>query len=403
MTENHEKMDPTDISVDEFFRKMHDELAFLELKEDISDPLGLPENTPLPIRLRDFTRGGLEKFSESIPAQAIVNGALWTIAIDPNFIHVDSYRDLVERALKEPESYAMSLAKKHFDRAHQLSVQLDEKNDPDKEKKLEEEFRATLISLRAAYILNKEDPAIASLYAQQLWDLGPKSGLFFMEIEKILDEVLDKDENNLLSNALLGDMHAEIGQFIKATSYYQKALENPEDSAVAEDIRRRLRSISQDTAIEEAIYYINRANYEKAYYYLQEAKRIAAEEDKEERYDIDYYYGLIDQNTGDFKSAAENFSRAIEKGGSFPDLYNGLVYALYADGQTDLAIKAAGQGLKIFEDDLRLLFNRALIYAGRGDRKAAMEDIDKILEFDNISDELFNETMKLREEISSPL
>ena len=77
------------------------------------------------------------------------------------------------------------------------------------------------------------------------------------------------------------------------------------------------------------------------------------------------------------------------------------MYALNAQNKVAEAIEVATDGLTEHPDALRLLFNRAILYADRQETTKAQEDIAEILSYDDLSDELFNEVMRLREQLNA--
>lgn len=383
--------------IDSYFREKNPRVAFIELKEQAEAAPSSLVGIPLPIRLCDFMEGLQEHFDREIPVRAILNGMVWMLAIDPAFRYTDDYKKFLQEAVKDPTGYALQLGMGHLKRAYTLQQEItDASTSVEPSDKVQEavdkEWEAALLSFRGAYILHPDEPLAAVEYARLLWREGQQS-IFLEEANHILEQVLEKDEENVAANTALGDLHEQMGQYLKATAYYSHALEHCNDETVKQELRESMTRIAPDAAIENGIYYLRRADYPHALEALMKAKA------ESNRYDTDYYLGVAYQNMSHFDAAVEAFRASLDKGGDFEDVYNGLVYALNADGKIDEALEAATEGLKQHPDALRLLFNRAVLYAQTGDNDAAEEDLKEILSFDDLSDEFFNEVMRLREQV----
>lgn len=398
--DSHNTEETTDIEA--YFRAKNTRVAFIELKEQASSAPSSLLGVPIPIRLRDFLEGVEEAFDQEIPMRAILSGMVWMLAIDPEFRYVSVYRQFLQEALKDPVGYALHLGMGHVKQAYALKDEIDQdahfhENAPhpdERDQKVNEEWEAALLSFRGAYLLNPDEPVAAVQYARLLWQSAPQSA-FLVEANHLLEEVLRKEEDDVAANTALGELQEHTGRYLKATAYYSHALAHCEHETMKEELRQSITRIAPDAAMENAIYYLRRADYDRAREALMKAKA------ESKRYDADYYLGVVYQNTGNFAAAEQAFRTALDEGGNLEDIYNGLVYALNAQNKVKEAIAAASEGLEAHPDALRLLFNRAVLYVDQGERKKAQEDIDEILSYDDLSDELFNEVMRLREQLSA--
>lgn len=388
--------------VDSFFRRQNPMVAFIELKEGATTLHAL-DGVPLPIRLIDFVEGVETSFDREIPVRALLNGMVWMLAIDPSFLYSENYRSFLQEATHDPVGYALQLGMTHYREAFRLSGErvgrseevLAEDSAGDRatqDEAIQNELLGALLSFRGAYILDPHEPMAAVQYARLLWTVG-KEDNFNEEASHILEHVLAHNPDDALANASLADLNAQMGHYLKATQYYQKALAQTEDAAVTEELRESMAQIAADAAIENAMYYLTRADYDHAMEALMQAKANST------RYEIDYYLGVAYQNTGRYDAARDAFREALEHGGKVDDVYNGLVYALNAEGELVEALNVADEGLKAFPTSLRLLFNRAIIHAELGQTKKALEDVHAVLEYDDLSDELFDQAMRLREQL----
>ncbi len=388
--------------VESYFRSLNPKVAFIELKENAEAAPSELVGIPLPIRVRDFLDGVETRFSEEIPVRALLNGMVWMLAIDPEFRYIADYRRFMEQVTKDPVGFAMDLGMNDFKQAYQLRVnrnkqsgtildeEVPEEVDESVDSSVHDLLQGALLSFRAAHLLDPHHVFAATQYARLLWQIGQED-YFVEEANHLLEHALSHDEQNPYTNAALGDLNVQLGQFLKATSYYQRAVANTSDAAVLEELRANMNRIAPDAAVENAIYFLRRADYAHAIEALMKAKAESS------RYDVDYYLGIAYQNTSNYEAAAAAFRSALERGGDLPDIHNGLVYALNAQGRIEEAILAASTGLDAHPDDLRLRFNRAVLYADQQEPKKALEDLDAILEYADLSDELFDQVMRLRE------
>lgn len=399
----HQEQESDSVRIEDYFRAKNTCVAFIELKEQANSAPSSLIGIPIPIRLRDFLEGVEEQFDQEIPMRAILNGMVWMIAIDPDFRYASVYRKFLSEAVQDAVGYALHLGMEHVQKAYTLkeehekaqnSVQEQGGEAQESEQRIREEWEAALLSFRGAHLLNPKEPVAAVQYARLLWQSNPKPA-FLTEANCLLEQVLAQEETHVAANTALGELQEQMGQYLKATAYYSRALAHCERETMKQELRQNITRIAPDAAIEDAVYYLRRADYDRSREALMKAKA------ESRRYDADYYLGIVYQNTGNFPAAEEAFRAALAEGGRLEDIYNGLVYALNAQNKVAEAIEVATDGLTEHPDALRLLFNRAILYADRQETTKAQEDIAEILSYDDLSDELFNEVMRLREQLNA--
>lgn len=186
-----------------------------------------------------------------------------------------------------------------------------------------------------------------------------------------------------------------MGNYAKATAYYQRAMAHTDQEPILSELREAIRRIAPETAIENGLYAMRRADFESAIEILMEAKA------ESNRYDVDYYLGVAYQSMGNYDASVEALSASLQKGGDFGELYNALVFSLSQKGEIVHAGEVADEGLKKHPADLRLRYNRAALLGKMGKKEKAIEDLDFILEYADLSDEMFNQTMILKTEIQN--
>lgn len=360
--------------ISSYFREFSNQLVYLELKKNFESiqSVDLTE-IPLPICMFDFSDNILEnKFNEEIEWKYFLRGMIWNIAIDREFIYQEKYNKILNESLRKPCDFAIQMGQDFL---------------------MNKLFDKALIAFRAAYLLDSKNNFASVEYAELLWQYGGKDEEFIKEASHIMENVLSGNENHPFANMALGKLNVAIGRYIKASSYFQHALESIEDENVIDEIRNILESITPDVGIENAIYYLNRSDYDKAKEELIKVKSIS------NRYDTEYYLGLVYENTGKFEAAAEAFREAINKGANFGDCYNDLAYCMTAIGKSSEALEICNEGLDHFPAELRLRYNRAILLHEIGKFESAIEDLDFILEYADLSDEMFNQSMILKEAI----
>ncbi len=373
----------TNQAIKDYFLSFSDQLAYLELKDSNTNVADEKLNEiPLPIRAFDFLEGiEQNSFDEELELSYFLKGMIWNLGIDPDFLYAEDYKNILVKYVKNPDDYALELGK----------VALTDETIASDERK----FEQALINFRSASLLNPENDFAQVQYANLLWQAGEgeDQAAFVQEASQILEKLLRDDAYHTLANSSLGNINEAMGNYVKAQSFYQRALSSSSEDLVQESIRADLERISTNASIENALYFIRRADYNRAIQSLMEAKN------KENRYDVPYYLGVCYENIANYDAAVAAFQEAIEAGADFPEVYNDLVFSLNALGKVEEAIRYCDIGLKLYPADLRLRYNRAVLLTDQGDYQKAIEDCDFILEYADLSNEMFNETMILKEQI----
>ena len=69
-------------------------------------------------------------------------------------------------------------------------------------------------------------------------------------------------------------------------------------------------------------------------------------------------------------------------------------------GKIEEALVIASEALDKYPADIKIRYNRAMIYIELNQIQKANEDFDFILEYQDLSDELFNQIMIIKENIN---
>lgn len=362
------------INIDKYFLDQNEKLSYLEIKEqkEIYVDYGL-NDIALPIVSDDLLEAlQNEHFETGVSSEYIVDGMLYNIAIDPEFKYAEDYKHVLNNMISDPSKYAV---KRGVD-------------------KLDKDINKSLIFFRAAYILDENNNYAAYNYARLLWRLELEDDIkadFVSYSIKLLEKTIAADDNFSLGFYELGNIHRALGEYLKSFNFYKNALERVEVEAVKEEIRQLMSEVEPDALVEDAIYSINRMNYSRAIELLVEAQK------NSNRYDVLYYLAVSYMNQENFDLADEYFEKALKGGADFATLFIDYIYVKYTKGETQNALILANQALEKYPADLKIRYNRALIYSELGQKDKAVEDLDFILEYADLSDEFFNQVMIVKE------
>ncbi|MDY3051859.1 MAG: hypothetical protein SOR89_01575 [Ndongobacter sp.] len=372
----------------EYFLRFADQLSYLELQEKAPLLKGIDlRGLPLPIWTQEMLSDiQAHEFDQEISLQRVLRGMVFTIAIDPDFLYVEKYRETLRAFLPDACGFALHMGVQALQRAEQQKA---------KQAML---LKEALIAFRGAYFLDQTHPLAGVQYARLLWQAEDVSNrdAFVQESIRVLEQALNHDEHNALAYASLGEIYEQLGQFGKANSYYRHALEEASEPVAEEEMRRAMGRIAPSVGLEEAIYFIRRADYRRAIETLMEVKVQAR------RYDVEYYLGVCYENIAQYPAAVSAFQTALGYGADFAELYNDLVFSLNAMGVAEEALRVSDKGIEKHPADLRLHYNRAILLAEQGQPEKALEDCNFILEYSDLSDEMFNQVMILKQALRLP-
>lgn len=360
--------------LDKYFIKYAKNLGYLELKEESS--YALLNDLPLPIYVDDMTDGIISgSMSDRISMETFLQGMLVNIAVDREFIHNDEYKIILNNYIDNISKYTASLAL------------AESTSDPEK----------ALLFLRAGYILNPTDNYNAYLYARFLWPRAYEASDEFKDdfirvALEILQNTISLDEDFSISYYELGNIYTNLGEYIKARNFYNKALQKTDQTDAAQEIRDKLTEINDNAEIEEALYFIGKSAYDEA------IKKLTGLLSYKKRADAYYYLGVAYQNIGQYENSIMAFNQALDNGGEFRELYNDFAISLYMAKRIDDALTIIDEGLSKFPADPRLVYNKIQINLSNGNIGQAKEDIDELLTYDDLSEEFKNNLFIIKEQ-----
>ena len=350
--------------LDSYFIKYTDRLAYIDLKEESKNE-DLKE-VPLPLYIEDMKEGiKTGDFAKDINLEIILEAMLLNIAIDKDFIYKETYIEILRKYLKDIGGFSANKSIKY--------------EEAKKEK--------ALLMARGGYLVDPENKYNSYLYARLLWPMAYEvdeefEAAFIKETLKILQEILKEDDTFQLSYYELGNIYANLGEYIKARSYYNNALRLTEDETAKNEIRNRLTSIDDNAEVEEALYYIGKSKYNEA------IKTLTKLLSKTKRADAYYYLGVAYQNLGQYENSILAFENSLEHGADFRELYNDYSISLYLNKEEIKALSIIEEGLRKYPQDPRMTYNKIQINLVIGNKTKAKEDIEELLIYDDLSDEI---------------
>lgn len=348
--------------LDAYFYKFHDNLAYIELKEVAKheDLSGLS----LSIYIEDMKEGIKSgDFANNINLDLIFEAMIINLAIDFDFIYKDAYIKALNNYIKDLGAYATDKIIKEAN--------------PNK----------ALLLARGFYLLERENNFAAYLYAKLLWPKAYEEESeykddFVREALRILQEAIGRDEDFAIGFYELGNIYANLGEYIKARSYYKNALRKTEDELAKEEIRNKIEAVDDNAEIEESLYFIGKSDYSKAVDVLSKLLT------KVKRADAYYYLGVAYQNMGLYENSIMAFENSLDLNADFRELYNDYAISLYLNKEELEAIKIIKQGLEKYPQDPRMTYNKIQINLVLGNLSKAKEDIEELLTYDDLTDEI---------------
>lgn len=353
-----------------YFRKYTENMAYLNLKDSSSNEL--LKELDLPVYIDDMKTGIMTgQMQEEISLEKFLDGMIINIGVDPDFIHADEYKVILNKYITDISKYTASKA---------LAS-----DDSDK----------SLLFLRGGYILSPEDNYNSYLYARYLWPIAfsleeENADEFVKESLKILQDIIARDNDFAIAYYELGNIYKNLGEYIKARSYYNNALQKTDSPEAMDEIRDKLTEINDNAEIEEALYFIGKSRYDDA------IKKLTGLLSNKKRADAYYYLGVAYQNIGQYDNSIMAFENALDAGADFREVYNDYGVSLYLREKPYDALSIIEEGLGKYPSDPRLTYNKIQINLVIGNINKAKEDIEELLTFDDLSDDIRHNLMIIK-------
>lgn len=350
--------------LDGYFIEYTDRLAYIELREDSSNQD--LKDISLPIYTDDMKDGiKTGNFASEISLEVILEAMLINIAIDPDFIYREEYEKILNKYIKNIGDFTASKS---------VSYEEDKKD-------------KSILIARAGYLVDTKNKYNSYLYARILWPMAYEDESeyqddFVRESLRILQEILNIDDKFTLSYYELGNIYANLGEYIKARSYFNRALSLSEDEVTKNEVRNKLISIDDNAEIEQALYYIGKSQYNQA------IKTLSKLLSKTKRADAYYYLGVAYQNLGKYENSIMAFRNSLDLNADFRELYNDYAISLYLNKEEIKALTIIEEGLRKYPQDPRMTYNKIQINLVIGNIEKAKKDIAELLTYDDLTEEI---------------
>ncbi|HHX69106.1 MAG: hypothetical protein WAO56_08075 [Miniphocaeibacter sp.] len=359
-------------NIRDYYKSKSEEILYLELREKLVNI-----DFPLPILKKDFVeeiKSGT--FNEEIEFKYFFRGIIFNLAIDPDFKYAKKYFDFLVKNITNLKGAVLNLSINEL------------KND----------LEASNVFLKFNYD-NFKDASSNYYYALSLLELYETKNnyIFLEEAERVLNQNISIDENYPLTYFLLGNIELNRNNLIKANYYFlesKEKLSNLNISNIEEiekEINKKIDSLQVEVILLESKYLLENGKF---YEVVESLENVDIYDYRKYYYLANAYFALMENN-----KAFKNYSLADDFNNKAVEFYIDYGYFLSQVGYVDLALEIIEKGLKKYEDNEKLLFNRAVIYLNIGENKKAKEDLENIIQYYDISEDIFNNAMILLEQI----
>lgn len=371
-------------SIQKLFQSQSERLLYLDIKKPLIINEKEYRDLTLPIIREDFVEEIQEgNFEEEIPFEFFIRGMVFNISIDPDFVYNNIYKEVLKESIDDLEHYLFT---------HGL-MELEYGED-------------ALHFFRTNYILHSAMVLNSYYYVVTLEKL--KQGSLLKETKTarrwLLDEIIELDPEFPLSYYRLGLYDIEEGHHDEAFKYLKRggelligadkySLPAEYREEIMSDISVKLEELSSDAQLKKAVEYLENGKYYESLELLNELNT------RLNSAIVKYYLGFTYRNLQELDLAIELYEESLKNGFKGLELYQDLSFSYYERGNITKAREIIDKGLEVYKENERLLYNRAAINVNMGKVDEALEDLETIISYDDISEDMFNEAMILRENI----
>ncbi len=349
--------------VNKLFKNKTKEITFIELKKGTSLDINgyiLKGGLTLPVitdtLLHDLQYGDMQ---DEINLENVINGIEFLLGTDPDFTHMDKYKEIIYAYDKNINKHAFFNGMKALEKGEtenagiffRSCIELDEFN-------LDAKLNYALVLETMAMKLIEDDKV----------DEGEQ---YLRKSTNILEEIVELDEKYSLAYYKLGYHYRYHSQFLKTKITWNKFITLDNNEERLQEIREQLDFIDDDVKMETGLSYYSYNDFGKA---LEAFLRLMPKHEK--NWNINYMIGLCYKGLEDFESAIDYLSFAISLNKEEGDIYNDLGIVYFLQGKILEAIKIFTDGIEETEADYKLYFNRGLGYIQLGEFSLALRDIN---------------------------
>lgn len=348
---------------EKYFKEKTKNVTFIEFKKGTSFNVKnyvFEGDIPLPVitdnLIQEVKEGNLK---EEIPLSSIIEGMIYVLGVDRDFIHLNEYKEILNSYDSEINSYIFYKGMKAM-----------EDGDMD----------TASIYFRALLVLEPKNVNGLFNYAIALEEIAKKliqkekteegNGILMSSTNQF-EAILDVDDKFSLAYYKLGYHYKYLGQNLKAKIIWSKFLILDDEDSRIQEIREELSFIEDDVKMESGLSYLTYNEFGKA---LDQFLKLLPTYD--DNWNVNYLIGTCYKGLEEYDSAIEYLTTAMNLNKEEPDVYNELGILFFSIGDIVKAVKVFKDGIDNCEDDYKLYFNRGLGYVQLGQYELALEDIN---------------------------
>jgi tetratricopeptide (TPR) repeat protein len=348
--------------LDEYFKKKTKELSFIELKEGSSVDVNgyrIDSETPLPI----LTESLIEEVRTGNPEEEVrfsnmINGMIYTIGIDPEFKHIEEYKEALYSYDSNIEAYIKYLGVESL-----------------KNNKVDD----AMICFRAVLELNEKNKEARYSYAvameeraKRAYELDDKKlGAAFLKEALRQMEKIESNEMPI-THYKLGYYYKHFSEFRKSKIVWEKFLRAGEEKELLEEIREQLESIEDDVTYEEGYTSILEGRASEGI-----AKLLPLTEKYKSWWNLSFMLGLGYRQIGEVDEAMAYFKEALEVNPGQIDSLNELGLCYAAKLEFEKSIEMFSEAIKIEPKNHEIICNRGMAKFQLGQIEEAKADIER--------------------------
>lgn len=350
-------------SISEYFKDKTKNLSFIEIKPNSYIDINgykVDNKVPLPIVIDELVEEiKTGNVNEEIKISSIVNGMIYTIGVDPEFVYNDIYKEILLKYDEKIESYILFSAIKFL-----------------KNGKLDD----GLIYLRALVNINPKNEKALYNYSlaleekgKRLYDVGmkQKGDIFLNESRQILEEITNINPKYALAYYNLGFYYRNSKQFKKCQLTWQKYMQLGDDPSKIEEIRQNLLLIDDCVQYEEGYNAVLNGDP------LEGLKKLLPLLERyNDWWNLYFMIGLAYRFLDNYKKAKEYYNKVLELNADQIDTLNEIGICEANLGKFNEAIEYFNKALQKRPNDCEIMCNRGMTYIKMGDIKSGEKDIE---------------------------